>query len=174
VTSSDEQGRDHSLLRDAKGVRASQAGLQATARFTRRPRALPARQRLTYRTGLVVLTLDHCRQKAIRLDNLHLLSWAMRSRRTRAMFGAWWSGRRFTGTFTQRLDPELELSLNLLMADRLVQFTNVAGRRVGLTDSGKALAAELRNEDVYDTEKAFLATFDELNDAAISRRMATQ
>ena len=166
-------GLGESLTRPDRATEdlANESALQATAVFVRRARAVPARQRLTYRTGLVILILSNCRSQSLGLSNLHLLTWATRSRRTRAMFGAWWNGQRFVGSATERLEPELTLSLALLVADGLIKFTNVAGRRVGLTELGRELADGINSADVYEIEKGFLGSLDGINDAKMSTRL---
>lgn len=150
----------------------SVVGTRAT--FTQRPRALPARQRVDFRTGLVLLVLSYSRGQTLGLTHVHALVWAMRSRRTRAMFRAWWEGRRFVGTVTYRLDPDLGLSLSLLTAEGLVSFVGTQGRRLTLTEKGRALAEDLRSGDLFAVEKDFLASFTSLNDAQMATRLNSQ
>ena len=55
------------------------------------------------------------------------------------MFSAWWSGRRAYNTITDRLDPDLQVTLNLALIDGVVEPA-AAGTRTRLTDKGRELA----------------------------------
>src|SRR6266511_4363407 len=77
--------------------------LRAPVVFRSQPKPIDARHRVAYRTSLLVLTLSRFNRNAAKLANLHLLMWATRSARTRRLLSAWWSGRRFANTVTQRV-----------------------------------------------------------------------
>lgn len=140
--------------------------------FRRQPKPIPARHRIAYRTSLVVLVLSRFNQGAAKLTNLHTLMWATRTERTRRMFAAWWAGRRFYFTSTDRIDPDLQVTLNLAIVDGLIEpGSNQA--RVKLTDRGRDLVSHIDGIDnLLSVEKAFLATLDRLSDGAMERRLA--
>lgn len=140
--------------------------------FRRQPRPVEARHRLAYRTSLLVLTLSFFNQNAARLDNLHVMTWATRSSRTRRMLLAWWSGRQFVGTSSVRMDPDLDLTLRLARADGLIEQAGASGQRLKLTDLGLRLADLIRGDvDVLVAEKEFLMRFGRLSDAVIDRQL---
>src|SRR5256885_1051478 len=81
--------------------------------FRRQPRLIEARHRVAYRTALLILVLSRFNRYTAKLTNLHTVMWATRSSRTRRMFDAWWAGRRFYDVATDRMDPDLQVTLNL-------------------------------------------------------------
>jgi hypothetical protein len=146
--------------------------IDAPVRFRRQPRALLAEQRVAYRLAVLTLTLSRFRQAAASVAHLHLLGWAMRSHRSRSMLLAWWDGRQFADTVTERLDPNLPVTLNLALAHGLVRVHNTQGNRVSLTEQGAALASRVdRDADLLRIEKDFLARLDSLSDAKITRTL---
>jgi hypothetical protein len=146
--------------------------LRAPVVFRSQPKPIDARHRVAYRTALLVLTLSRFNRNAAKLANLHLLMWATRSARTRRLLSAWWSGRRFANTVTQRLDPDLQVTLNLALVDGLVEPAGADRQRVRLTDKGVALVGLIDAEnELLAVEKAFLATLAPLSDAAVARHL---
>jgi hypothetical protein len=144
--------------------------LDARVRFHRLPRPLPAEQRVAYRLATLVLILSRFKRATASVESLHLISWATRSRRSRAILLSWWDGRRFADTVTERLDPNLQVTLNLAVVHGLARVANAARRRIGLTEQGGALAARLYADDgLLRIEKRFLASLGALSDGRISR-----
>lgn len=138
--------------------------------FRQQPRPLDARHRVAYRTALLMLILNRFNRSAARLDNLHLLTWATRSGRTRAIVQSWWAGRRPANIATQRLDPDLQVTLNLTLVDGLIHFTGARRDRVELTENGKSLARLIEDEpSLLDLEKHFLGSLGQLSDSKITR-----
>lgn len=136
--------------------------------FRRQPRPVPARQRIPYRSALLALVLAQFNRNAASLTHLHTIMWAMRTAGTRQMFTAWWKGRRFSFSSTERLDPDLEVTLNLALVDGLVTLR--PNGRVQLTDLGVSLAQRLVALDgVLSAEKAFLSSLSGLSDAKMNR-----
>jgi hypothetical protein len=139
--------------------------------FTQRPKPLDARHRLPYRTALVVLVLSKFNRDTASLLNLHTLMWATRTRRTRQMFLAWWTGRRLANALTARIDPDLQITLNLAMVHGLVEPTPDR-RRIRLTGKGLELAMLVNGElDLLQTEKNFLELLGPLNDSKVDRQL---
>lgn len=142
--------------------------------FTQRPRPLLAEHRVSYRLATVVLVLSRFRSATASLRSLHLVSWAIRTRRSRSMLLAWWGGRRFADTVTERLDPALSVTLNLAISHGLVRLLP-AGHRLQLTEAGAELVRTVDNNDaLLVTEKAFLSELMPLNDARVARLSAWQ
>jgi hypothetical protein len=140
--------------------------------FRRQPKPVVARHRLAYRTALVVLVLSRFNQGAAKLTNLHTLMWATRSSRTRRMFTSWWAGRRLYFTSADRIDPDLQVTLNLALVDGLIE-PRANRSRIQLTDKGHDLATRIDAiHDLLVVEKAFLQHLDRLSDGAMERRLA--
>jgi hypothetical protein len=139
--------------------------------FRRQPKPVDARHRIAYRTALLVLVLSHFNRRAAKLTNLHTVMWATRSSRTRQMFKAWWSGRRTYNTTTDRLDPDLQVTLNLALIDGVIAPAG-GGTRTRLTDKGTELARLIDDQpEVLTVEKTFLAGLTRLSDAEMERRL---
>lgn len=146
--------------------------IDARIRFQRQPSPIPAAQRVSYRIATLCLILGSFKQNAASIDYLHLLSWAIRTRRSRAIMDSWWEGRRAVDSATVRLDPALPVTMNLALAHALVSFTGKNRRRLQLTNDGLALLQTLRaSEDLLRIEKDFLASFDKLSDSSLAKRL---
>jgi hypothetical protein len=140
----------------------------AAVQFTRRPRLVRAEQRLGWRLGLVVIVLSRFNRTAGTVGHLHVLSWALRSQRSRQVFLAFWEGRRAAGEIVNRMDPSLPLTLSLAAAHGLIEVKD--NRRVGLTESGKALAKRIKSaDDLFATELGYLDRLGSLRDARMER-----
>lgn len=140
--------------------------------FRHQPKPVLARHRIAYRTALVVLALSRFNQGAAKLTNLHTLMWAMRTARTRRMFAAWWQGRRFYSTSTDRVDPNLLVTLNLALVDGLIEPASNR-TRVHLTDKGRDLGNRIDAADnLLVIEKTFLGRLERLSDGAMERRLS--
>ncbi len=158
-----------------RGRRATEDdSVDAPVVFTQRPRPLLAEHRVSYRLATIVLVLSRFRSATASLRSLHLISWAIRTRRSRSMLLAWWGGRRFADTVTERLDPALSVTLNLAISHGLVRLLP-AGQRLQLTEAGAELARTVDgSEALLVTEKAFLEELMPLNDARVARLSAWQ
>ncbi|MFF4779586.1 hypothetical protein ACFY05_42905 [Microtetraspora fusca] len=147
------------------------ADLNVPVVFRRQPRPISARQRVAYRSGLLLLILSKFNRNAAKLENIHLLTWATRSSRTRRILIAWLSGHTSARLVGYRTDPELPVTISLAIVDGLVSPTG-NGQRVKLTDKGVLLANMIDSErDLFRLEKEFLARLGALSDASIARRM---
>lgn len=117
-----------------------------------------------------MLVVGRFNQHAASVDNLHLLSWAMRSRRSRQLLLSRWSGRESLVPLSRRLDPALPVTLGLAVANGLIRIQGQAHRRVALSNAGAALAARIEQEEsLFVIEKDFLTKLGTLSDARISR-----
>lgn len=139
--------------------------------FRRQPKPVPARLRLAYRTGVLVLVLSQFNRGAASVINLHTVVWALRTARTRQMFRAWWDGRRFSFSSTSRIDPDLQVTLNLALVDGLI-VSRREGARVELLEKGWDLANRIAAvDDLLVVEKDFLQGLERLSDASMDRRL---
>jgi len=140
--------------------------------FREQPRPLPARQRIAYRTAVLLVTLDNFRGGAAAVANLHIVLWALRSTRTRTLFKNWWTGRRIFDFVSQRIEPTLDISVRLALADGLIELVGAKKHRLHLTAKGQALADAVSNtEDLLSAEKALLKAVFPLSDAEFDRRV---
>jgi hypothetical protein len=88
------------------------------------------------------------------------------------MLLAWWSGRRYVTTQLNRIDPDLQVTIRLAIADGLVGVRGQGAQRIHLTDKGSELADAIdREERILLTEKRFLSSFPKLSDAAVARHL---
>lgn len=139
--------------------------------FRRQPKPVDARHRVAYRTALLVLVLARFNRRAAKLSSLHTMMWATRSSRTRRMFSAWWDGRRSYNTLTERIDPDLEITLNLALIDGVVEPVGQTAR-VRLTTKGSQLAGLIAaDQELLRVEKSFLDTFSKMSDTALEKKL---
>lgn len=165
-----EQGSPYWSLAGVDGAE-SPAG-EATVVFRRRAKTLEARQRVAYRTSLLVLVLAHFNQRAASVQSLNSIFWATRNSRTRRMFKNWWSGRYSITSNTERSDPGLGVTVRLAVVDGLIVPLR-GGERVKLTEKGGQLAeAILAEPNLMRDERLFLSELGPLSDAAVVRRLS--
>ena len=87
------------------------------------------------------------------------------------MFRSWWTGRRLANALTARIDPDLQITLNLAMVHGLVEPTPDR-RRIRLTGKGLELAMLVNGElDLLQAEKSFLELLGPLNDSKVDRQL---
>ncbi|MDN5385384.1 hypothetical protein QEP66_25505 [Streptomyces sp. LB8] len=145
----------------------------ARIHFRSQPRPIPADARVAYKLAQVAIVLHSFNRSTASIENLHLFTWALQSRRTRQMLLSWWSGSRFASTITQRSDPHLPVALNVGLIRGMVQISGASHNRVSLQPLGIQFAQDIElNDDLMSTEKAFLRQFNKLSDAAVARRLA--
>lgn len=127
--------------------------LDAAFLFRRRPVALPADLRPTWRIGLLVLLLCLCcRQQRSSLTRLHVLNWAVRSEANHEDLTALIEGRLSPDQLIVRFEPAFNRAIDFAIGEGLVK--RVDGSRIELTESGKAFAEEIsKSAEVYVTEK---------------------
>jgi hypothetical protein len=152
-----------------------QGEFDAPIRFRRQPRLLLAERRISYRLALLALILSRFHKNTGSIAHLNLLFWAMRSERSRSMLLAWWAGRRFADTVTERTDPSLQVTLNLALSHELVGIGGNQKKRVALTSTGAALANSVdAEEDLMVIEKNLLSQLGILSDSQITRRLGSR
>jgi hypothetical protein len=123
--------------------------------FRERPVPVAGVDRVPWRLAALTLTLRRCRGNQMAIAAVHVLLWALHSARSRAVFLAWWSGRRSPVTSTFRFDPQVDSTLDLAIGSGLVRARSSG--RLQLTDLGVTLAEQiLANQDLLGIEKRFL------------------
>jgi len=140
--------------------------------FREQPRPLQARQRIAYRTAVLLVTLDSFRNKSSAVANLHIVLWALRSPKTRTLFKNWWAGTRLLDFVSQRIEPTLDISVRLALADGLIELTGAQKHRLKLTTKGQAMADAVNATDnLLVAEKQLLKLVAPLSDAGFEKRV---
>lgn len=145
----------------------------ARVQFRSQPHPIPADARVAYKLAQVSLVLSSFNQNSASIENLHLFSWSLQSRRRGQMLLSWWLGNRHASTVTQRADPHLPVALNVGLLRGMVGIIGTNQNRVSLQPRGVLFAQQIdADDDLMSTEKAYLRQFKKLSDAAVSRRLA--
>ncbi len=140
--------------------------------FREQPRPLDARQRIAYRTAVLLVTLDSFRSKSSAVANLHIVLWALRSPKTRILFKNWWAGTRLIDFVSQRIEPTLDISVRLALADGLIELVGAQKHRLKLTPKGQSMAdAVNQTANLLVAEKQLLAEVAPLSDAGFDKRV---
>jgi hypothetical protein len=108
------------------------------------PLPLAGRDRVGWRVVSLLLCLDSCRGKSATVEQLHVLSWAVRDEDNATQLLAAWQGSPDAPRLMRALDPMLEDTLRLSHAAQLVEQRS-SGRQA-LSTRGKALITALRND----------------------------
>ncbi|GGQ26070.1 hypothetical protein GCM10010233_49060 [Streptomyces pseudogriseolus] len=144
----------------------------ARVKFRSQPHPIPADARVAYKLAQVALVLSSFNRNSASIENLHLFTWALQSRRSGQMLLSWWLGSRYADTVTQRSDPHLPVALNVALIRGMVNITGANHNRVSLLPPGILFAQQISSdEDLMSAEKTYLRQFKKLSDAAISRRL---
>ncbi|MHA6668982.1 hypothetical protein ACX3O0_08940 [Homoserinimonas sp. A447] len=159
-------------LENARPILEEGDGASLQVQFRQQRRILPARNRITHRTALLVVVLNAFSRKTAKVANLHIFLWALRSARTRRIFVNWWTKPNSIDLVTQRIDPLLDSSIRLSLADGLVTLAGSRRDRLKLTVSGQELAKAVEGADsLLRIEKQFLLGLGAISDSGIDRRM---
>jgi len=124
--------------------------------FRRRPVAIPADLRPSWRVAVIVLLLRKCcRQNRSGFTRLHVLSWGVRTIETRNALIAAAAGDIPPNTLLVRIEPSLNRAVNFALGEGLLR--RVSGDKVELTPSGITFADQLDSNVVaFSREKAFM------------------
>lgn len=149
---------------------AARPQLDANVEFQGFRDVLPAAHRVAWRISLLTLTLGKFRGSAASLGTLHLFMWASQSSLARRLLVAWLTGVQAPDIVTSRIDPRLETTVRLAVAEGLAVLANSG--RVELTERGKELAALIdASEGLMAVEKEMLRQVMPLNDSSVRTRM---
>lgn len=128
--------------------------LERPFEFHERPVPTPAEYRPKWRTALVVLLTGACHGRRASWHQLHVLSWASRSRANQAAFERLKAGQAQLGDTVVRYDPALDRAIDLSLFNGLLERRS--GDVLGLAPRGLAALKELQDADVLMMEKDFL------------------
>ncbi|MFF1562027.1 hypothetical protein ACFVY1_00605 [Streptomyces sp. NPDC058293] len=144
----------------------------ARVEFRSQPHPIPADARIVYKLAQIALVLNSFNRKSASIENLHLFTWSLQSRRRGQMLLSWWAGSRYSNTVTRRSDPHLAVALNVGLIRGLVSLSGANKNRVTLQPLGALLVQQIDSDsDLMSAEKTYLQQFNRLSDAAISRRL---
>lgn len=145
--------------------------LQTDFLFRRRPLALAADLRPSWRIALLVLILHNCcRGMRSSRTRLHVIGWGTRSNETRRQLEAVVTGELNPANVIVRFDPFLDRALDFAIGYGLI--ARDGGKTVHLTASGRALANELVLEDsILKSEKKMLGDLGKSVSEALINRM---
>jgi len=132
------------------------SGITSGVVFTRRPDPIPGDLRTGWRLASAVLILRRCRANTANLEQIHVLTWALRSSQGRKVIRDWFRDHRKPNGLIIRHDPSTTRTINLAIAAGLAKRNENSS--VSLTEKGEHLANLLwAHRDVLVPEKAFLA-----------------
>src|SRR5229473_2899990 len=121
------------------------------------PLPLPGRDRIAWRITSVLLCLDACRARSATVEQLHVLSWAVRDQHNADALLAAWERRPGAARLLRAWDPGLDDTLKLARASGLI--TQRTNGRQQLSESGaRAVAAVRNNGGAMDSERRLLAS----------------
>ncbi|MEW2262506.1 hypothetical protein ACGF5T_08260 [Streptomyces sp. NPDC047853] len=144
----------------------------ARIEFRSQPHPIPADARVAYKLAQVALVLSAFNNNSATIENLHLFTWSLQSKRAGQMLLSWWSGSRYANTVTQRSDPHLPVALNVGLIRGIVSITGASHNRVTLQPPGVLFAQQIElDEELMSAEKAYIRQFSKLSDAAVARRL---
>ena len=126
----------------------------SAVRFSRRPSQVPGDLRIGWRLASLCLVLDRCRGNVANLEQIHVLSWALRTSTGRHLLERWFEGAHRLDDVVVRYDPTLSRTISLAIGARLVERR--AQYRISLTQEGKSFARAIRASDLMSEESAFL------------------
>jgi hypothetical protein len=131
--------------------------IRSSVVFTRRPDPIPGDLRIGWRLASAVLILNRCRGNTANLEQIHVLTWALRSRHGRQVISDWFLRERKPNDLIIRHDPSTARTINLAVAGGLATRNN--NSTISLTEKGDRLAHLLwGRSDVLVPEKNFLST----------------
>lgn len=118
---------------------------------------LDGSKREAWKLSIVVLCLNFCRSNSATIEQLNVLSWAVRDASNAAEFrDAWQDKTNFQ--FLRAWDESLQRTVRLGISAGLTEWTKTS--RVKLTENGLSLARKLLSQpEAFLTERAFLASF---------------
>ena len=130
--------------------------LQTDFLFRRRPLALAADLRPSWRIALLVLILRTCcRGRKSSRTRLHVISWGVRNNQSQQELKAAVAGEVHPSILIVRFDPFLDRALDFAIGDALIAHDG--GKNVRLTATGSEFANEvIAAEEILKLEKTFL------------------
>jgi len=123
--------------------------------FRRQPIAIPADMRPGWRIGVLLLLLRICcRQNRSSFGRVHVLSWAVRTKRNQVDLLRVVEGSDAYDSLLVRIEPSVNRAVDLAFGDGLIR--RIGGERIELTGKGTEAADWLRDiESVFSEEISF-------------------
>ncbi len=128
--------------------------------FRERPTPVPGDLRIRWRVALLLLLLMNSRGKKASLAKLYVLSDAVQSAEAQSVLAAILHRQRSELTWRLRVEPALARALDLMVGDKLADWTTVSDRvGVCLTAKGETAAKAVDEcEDILPEQRAALQT----------------
>lgn len=143
---------------------------EARVAFRSQPHPIPADARVVYKLAQIALVLNLFNRRSASIENLHLFTWSLQSRRRGQMLLSWWAGNRHASTITKRSDPHLQVALNVGLIRGMLKISGPNNNRVTLEPPGILFAQQIEsNDELMTAEKHLLRQFGKLSDASVSR-----
>ena len=131
------------------------ASTESNITFSQRPDPIPGDLRLGWRLSALAMVLDKCRGRTANPEQIHLLTWSLRSASSREMLKRWISGERMPDEFAVRYDPALSRTISIAVASGLAERR--PNQSIALTSQGSALARTVWSDrEVLREEKELL------------------
>ncbi|MFF1423146.1 hypothetical protein [Streptomyces sp. NPDC058280] len=133
------------------------ASISNSVVFTRRPDPIPGDLRISWRLASLTLTLRRCRANTANIEQIHVLTWGLRSTQGRTAISEWFVNGRKPQDLVIRHDPSTSRTINLAIAAGLAKRN--PNTSISLTSTGERWANKLWSQKgVLVPEKRFLST----------------
>jgi hypothetical protein len=134
------------------------------------PLPLAGRDRAAWRIASVLLCLDACRGRSATVEQLHVLSWAVRDRHNADALIAAWEHRPGADQLLRAWDPRLDDTLKLARASGLI--SQRANGRQELSESGARVVGAVRaSRSALDSEQRLLGRLGRLTESGMWERL---
>jgi hypothetical protein len=134
------------------------------------PLPLPGRDRITWRITAVLLSLAACRGRSATVEQLHVLSWAVRGERNADALLAAWEQRPGASRSLRAWDPGLDDTLKLARASGLI--TQLGNGRQKLSEPGERVVAAIQdNSGAMGRELQLLGRLGRLTESGMWERL---
>lgn len=132
---------------------------------------LSGNDRAAWRVTALTLCLAGCRGQSASVEQLHVLTWALRDEENSKRLRAVWDSDPGAPSGLRAWDNSLDDTLRLARASGLIA-AQPSGRRK-LTDLGKSLVTAVRRsgDGLMEREQRFLASLGAISEAAMWRRL---
>lgn len=138
--------------------------------LARVPLPLPGRDRIAWRIGALLLCLDACRIKSATVEQLHVLSWAVRDPHNAHALLDVWENHPGAVRPLRAWDPAMDDTLRLARASGLI--TQRPNGRQELSESGERVVAAVRESGtVMDSERRLLAALGRVTESGMWERL---
>jgi hypothetical protein len=134
------------------------------------PLPLPGRDRITWRVAAILLCLAACRGGSATVEQLHVLSWAVRDEHNADALLAAWQQRPGAARPLRAWDPGLDDTLKLARASGLI--TQRSNGRQELSESGARVVAAVQDDmEALSREQGVLASLGRLTESGMWNRL---